>query len=333
MAEPLQFAQQLAHQTSAATNQYRAQGADIGGPIARGLSAGVDIGMDFERFELQQATAEAQAQENAIRVQNLMVEHGIRQQAATTRTMELQERMMRNELEAQDKAAGRELERERLKRDALEAKPLPLPNGRYLISTVGAGGVQTSFEAGADHPVVQAAYPDKGAGTDRLNQLRYGAEDLRQQAAKLQDTDPTRAAELIAQADEYQSEHADAMKPARKVGREAAQRAYRDVEGRARGFFGGNGSSNGSNGTASTPTKDLMRGAVGLASTGLAKELGIAAEKIAPAVFSMAKVFHAAGETGTEEELAGRIMATLKHPETTPEEREQLLDMLRSMIR
>ena len=77
MADPLQFAQQLAHQTSAATNQYRAQGADIGGPIAQGLQTGIGIGMNFEEFELKQAMAEAQVQENQISMQNLAQETGI----------------------------------------------------------------------------------------------------------------------------------------------------------------------------------------------------------------------------------------------------------------
>ena len=168
MADPLQFAQQLAHQTSAATNQYRAQGADIGGPIAQGLQTGIGIGMNFEEFELKQAMAEAQVQENQIRMANLAQETILRQGIAQTRMMESQEKMMAMDLEARDKAEGRSIQRERLKLEAQQAAPLPLANGKWRVVTPGAGGQMSSMDVDADHPAMMPwknQWQSRGDGT------------------------------------------------------------------------------------------------------------------------------------------------------------------------
>lgn len=168
MADPLQFAQQLAHQTSAATNQYRAQGADIGGPIAQGLQTGIGIGMNFEEFELKQAMAEAQVQENQIRMQNLAQETILRQGIAQTRMMESQEKMMAMDLEARDKAEGRSIQREKLKLEAQQAPPLALANGKWRVVSPGSGGQMASRDVDIDDPAMMPwrnQWQSRGDGT------------------------------------------------------------------------------------------------------------------------------------------------------------------------
>ena len=190
MADPLQFAQQLAHQTSAATNQYRAQGADIGGPIAQGLQTGIGIGMNFEEFELKQAMAEAQVQENQIRMQNLAQETILRQGIAQTRMMESQEKMMAMDLEARDKAEGRSNQRERLKLEAQQEAPLPLANGKWRVVTPGAGGQMSSMDVDADHPAMmpwKSQWQGRGGGSGSIDpdKILSMADDLDARADKI----------------------------------------------------------------------------------------------------------------------------------------------------
>lgn len=161
MADAFQTSAALANQMTAASLPYQQQAADIGTPLAAGVRAGTSMAIEADQIEIQQALAEAQAEDLEVRRVSYQQELALRGMAAQTRMAELELAKQELALQGQRADDDRRYRGMMLMREMSQAGPLPLGNGRFLWVGAGAGGEVSSMEVDESHPAVVAWKQDQ----------------------------------------------------------------------------------------------------------------------------------------------------------------------------